>query len=70
MGLVDLYNATNPVTGKINNRGGDKTPIDGDGGLDLSKNEALMKKARGGSIGQGTPKGYHSGTTYSSTPKE
>jgi hypothetical protein len=28
----------------------DKTPIDADGGLDLSTNEAALKKARGGEL--------------------
>ena len=34
-------------------KGGDKTLLEADGGLDLSKDEKAIKKANGGDIGQG-----------------
>ena len=34
-------------------QGGDKTLLEADGGLDLSKDEKAIKKANGGDIGQG-----------------
>lgn len=37
-----------PTTAKANTNGGDKTLIEADGGLDLSKNETALKQARGG----------------------
>jgi hypothetical protein len=39
-----------PATAKANIKGGDKTLIEADGGLDLSKNEAALLKARGGKV--------------------
>lgn len=70
MGLVELYEKEKPLTAKVNTKGGDKTPIEADGGLDLSKDEKALKRGRGGEIGQGTPKGYTPGRNYSSIPKE
>ena len=48
--IIDIYTKTPPTTGKINSKGTDKTPIEADGGLDLSKNESRLKKARGGDL--------------------
>ena len=39
-----------PATAKANTKGGDKTLIEADGGLDLSKDEAKLKQARGGKL--------------------
>jgi hypothetical protein len=70
MGLVELYEREKPITAKINSIGTDKTPIEADGGLDLSKDAAALKRGRGGVIGQGTPRGYAPGNNYSSIPRE
>ena len=50
--IIDIYEKTPPKTGKIDSKGKDKTPIEADGGLDLSKNESRLKKARGGDLNQ------------------
>jgi hypothetical protein len=50
--IIDIYEKTPPKTGKIDPKGKDKTPIEADGGLDLSKNESRLKKARGGDLNQ------------------
>jgi hypothetical protein len=65
MAILDLYNNKTPLTGKITNNL-DKTPIEPDGGKDLSKNEALLKKSRKGELGQGSG-GYTPTKNYSST---
>lgn len=39
-----------PANSRANTKGGDKTPIEADGGLDLSKDEAKLKQARGGKL--------------------
>jgi pyridoxine 5'-phosphate synthase PdxJ len=46
--ILDLYEKSKPVTSKVNLVGGDKTPIEADGGLNLSKDETKLKQARGG----------------------
>jgi hypothetical protein len=60
MALIDLYTKQQPATSKANLKGGDKTLIEADGGLDLSKNEKELTKARKGELGKGgagyTPK--------------
>lgn len=61
MAILDLYNKNTPKTGKANTKGGDKTPIEADGGLNLSKNEKALKKARGGELNS---------KKYSDTPKK
>ena len=68
MSLVDKYNNEKPRTAQANLKGGDKTLIEGDGGLDLSVNEKALKKARGGEIG--SPTGWVPGKNYSSIPRE
>jgi hypothetical protein len=70
MGLVEIYEREKPLTARVDVKGGDKTPIEADGGLDLSKDEAALKRGRGGVIGQGTPRGYTPGNNYSSIPRE
>jgi hypothetical protein len=70
MGLVEIYQKENPLTARADVKGGDKTLIEADGGLDLSKDEAALKNGRGGVIGQGTPRGYNAGKKYSSIPRE
>ena len=65
MAIIDLYNNNTPLTGKIKTSG-EKTPIEPDGGKDLSKNEALLKKSRKGELGQGSG-GYTPTKNYSST---
>jgi hypothetical protein len=39
-----------PAQSKANIKGGDKTLLEADGGLDLSKNESALKQARGGNL--------------------
>ena len=50
MTLEERLEKTPPSTAKANIKGGDKTLIEADGGLDLSKNEAALLKARGGKV--------------------
>jgi len=80
MALRDKYEneiKTNPNLKQIadaNITGGDKTPIESDGGLDLSTDEKAIKKARGYELGAG-PSGYKgSGNTpskkYSDTTRD
>lgn len=64
MAILDIYEKNPPLTSKANLKGGDKTPIEADGGLDLSKNETALKEGRKGEIGQGTPSGYTPSKKY------
>jgi hypothetical protein len=48
--ILDLYGKTGPKTGAANLKGGDKTPINADGGKDLSKDETRLTKARKGAV--------------------
>ncbi len=48
--ILDLYGTTGPKTGAANIKGGDKTPINADGGRDLSKDETRLTKARKGAV--------------------
>ena len=50
MTLEERLAQTPPATSKANTKGGDKTLLEADGGLDLSKNEAALLKARGGKV--------------------
>ena len=50
MTLEERLKQTPPATSKANIKGGDKTLIEADGGLDLSKNESALKQARGGNL--------------------
>jgi hypothetical protein len=75
MSILDKYNNEKPRNAQANLKGGDKTLIEGDGGLDLSVDEKAIKKARGFELGAG-PSGYKgNGTTPSKkyseiTPRE
>ena len=62
--LEELLAKTPPATSKANVKGGDKTLIEADGGLDLSKNEVAIEKAKGRKIGQGAG-GFAPGKPYS-----
>ena len=50
MTLEERLEKQPPATSKANTKGGDKTPIEADGGLDLSMDEAKLKQARGGKL--------------------
>ena len=50
MTLEERLAKNTPASSKANTKGGDKTLIEADGGLDLSKNEAALFKARGGKL--------------------
>ena len=50
MTLEERLKQTPPASSKANTKGGDKTPLEADGGLDLSKDEAKIKQARGGKL--------------------
>tara|TARA_B110000285_G_scaffold151922_1_gene169607 strand:+ start:278 stop:484 length:207 start_codon:yes stop_codon:yes gene_type:complete len=53
MTLEERLKQAAPDTSKANTKGGDKTLLEADGGLDLSKDEKAIKKAGGGDIGKG-----------------
>ena len=53
MTLEERLKQTPPDTSKANTNGGDKTPLEADGGLDLSKDETAIEKAGGRKIGKG-----------------
>ena len=57
-----------PANSKANTKGGDKTLIEADGGLDLSKDEKAIEKAGGRKLGQGGG-GYAPSKPYSDTVK-
>ena len=48
--ILELYQKSVPTTGKIDPKGKDKTPINADGGNNLSNDEKALKKARGGNL--------------------
>lgn len=48
--IIEIFEKTPPTTGKIDSKGKDKTPIEPDGGLNLSTDEGKLKKARGGDL--------------------
>jgi hypothetical protein len=50
MTLEERLKQTPPKTSNANIKGGDKTLIEADGGLDLSKDEKALLKARGGKL--------------------
>lgn len=50
MTLEERLTKNPPSNSKANTKGKDKTPIEADGGLDLSKDEAKLKQARGGKL--------------------
>lgn len=48
--IIDIYKKGIPTTGKADLKGGDKTKIEKDGGLDLSADDKALLKARGGAL--------------------
>lgn len=50
MNLEERLKKNPPKTSDANIKGGDKTLIEADGGLDLSKDEKALFKARGGKL--------------------
>ena len=53
MTLEEKLKKTPPQTSKADTKGGDKTLLEADGGLDLSKDEQAIKKAGGRNLGKG-----------------
>ena len=68
MTLEERLTQTPPVASKANTKGGDKTLIEADGGLDLSKDEKAIEKAGGRKLGNGGG-GYAPSKPYSDTFK-
>jgi hypothetical protein len=72
--LKELFEQNRPLTSETNLKGGDPEIIGFENqfgpSLDLSKDEAALKKARGGVIGQGTPRGYTSGNRYGDSERK
>lgn len=48
--IVDIYTKSIPKTGVANIKGGDKTPISADGGVNLTTDENKLSKARKGAV--------------------
>ncbi len=59
--ILEMYEKSLPKTGKADTKGGDKTKIESDGGLNLSKDDKALFKARGGKLNE---------TKYSDTVKK
>ena len=53
MTLEERLKQTPPASSKANTAGGDKTLLEADGGLDLSKDQKAIEKAGGRKLGQG-----------------
>ena len=68
MTLEERLTQSPPATSKANLKGGDKTLLEADGGLDLSKDEAAITKAGGRKLGQGGA-GHTPSKPYSDTFK-
>ena len=68
MTLEERLTQTPPAASKANTKGGDKTLIEADGGLDLSKDEKAIEKAGGRKLGNGGG-GYAPSKPYSDTFK-
>ena len=68
MTLEERLEKNPPATSKANTKGGDKTLIEADGSLDLSKDEKAIEKAGGRKLGQGGG-GYAPSKPYSDTFK-
>lgn len=64
MNLEERLKKNPPATSKVNPKGGDKTPIEADGGLDLSKDEQAIKRSGGRELGKGSG-GYNNLKPYS-----
>ncbi len=50
--ILEMYEKSLQKTGKADTKGGDKTKIEADGGLNLSKDEKKLSKARGGALNE------------------
>jgi hypothetical protein len=48
--ILDMYKKSD--FNKLPDKSKDKTPIEADGGPDLSKNESALEKARGGKLNE------------------
>jgi hypothetical protein len=48
--IIDIYTKSIPKTGVANIKGGDKTPISADGGVNLTTDESKLSKARKGAV--------------------
>ena len=46
--ILKRFEANKPINARVDTKGPDKTPIEADGGLDLSADETRLKQARGG----------------------
>jgi|TARA_B100001094_G_scaffold237225_1_gene232423 hypothetical protein len=68
MTLEERLKNNAPAQSKANLKGGDKTKLEADGGLDLSKDQKAIEKAGGGKLGQGSA-GFKPGKPYSDTFK-
>ena len=68
MTLEERLTQTPPAASKANTKGGDKTLLEADGGLDLSKDEKAIEKAGGRKLGNGGG-GYAPSKPYSDTFK-
>jgi len=66
--LEELLKKSPPSTSKANTKGGDKTPLEADGGKNLSKDEKAIEKAGGRKLGQGAS-GFAPGKSYTETFK-
>jgi hypothetical protein len=68
MTLEERLKKNAPTQSKANLKGGDKTKIEADGGLDLSKDEKAIAKAGGRTLGNGGG-GFTQSKPYSNTFK-
>lgn len=50
--ILEMYEKSLPTTAKADTKGGDKTKIEADGGLNLSKDDKKLAKARGGALNE------------------
>jgi hypothetical protein len=64
MTLEERLKKNAPTQSKANLKGGDKTKLEADGGLDLSKNEKAIAKAGGRKLGN-LSGGHTPGKPYS-----
>lgn len=68
MTLEERLKQTPPASSKANTKGGDKTPLEADGGLDLSKDEKAIEKSGGRKLGKGAA-GHSPSKPYSDSLK-
>ena len=68
MNLEERLKKAAPDTSKANIKGGDKTLLEADGGLDLSKDEKAIAKAGGRTLGKGGG-GFSQSKPYSNSFK-